>query len=93
MAQSKLALQLAAIILACFLSLGLPGCTLAMLHQIDRGQALTPEQIKAYEDAGFDVYGCFMLTGPPPLGSTSWLVVPKGSKVSFKFGDGCRLLN
>ena len=75
------------------LLLSITGCTLAMLNQLDKGQAFTPEQIKAYKEQNMDVYGCFTIGGPPPAGMTTWIIVPKDSRIAVKFGDGCHLLS
>lgn len=75
------------------LALLLQGCTLALLNQVDKGHVFTPEQIRAYKEQDMDVYGCFMIAAPPPNGLTTWIIVPRGSKVAVKFGDGCHLLS
>jgi len=91
MKESSLIVLLLALVLAVLLSLA--GCTLAMLHAIDKGQTLDPEQIKAYKEMSLEVYGCFQIGGPPPAGNTVWIIVPKGSPVNFTFADNCHLLN
>lgn len=63
-----------------------------MLHQMDQGSALSPEQIRAYKDMEMDVYGCFKVGGPPPAGNTIWILVPKNSKAAVKFGDDCHII-
>ena len=53
---------------------------------------MTSEQIAAHEKAGRDVYGCFTVGGPPPIGGTTWIVVPKGAKPTLSFGANCQLI-
>jgi hypothetical protein len=73
--------------------LSLTGCSgLALIHAVDRGDALTPEQIKAYKEMNQAVYGCFQIGGPPPAGNTVWIVVPANSPINFKFGDNCHVI-
>ena len=81
----------AALLLALFLSAGCSGILLH--HAMDKGEALSSEQIRAYNEVGASVYGCFSLAGPPPAGSTVWIIVPKGSPVNFTFVDNCHLLS
>lgn len=81
---------LLAIILACLLSLSCSG--ILIHHALDQGQTLSKEQIQAYREMNMDVYGCFAVAGPPPSGGTIWIIVPKGSAVTFSISDGCRLL-
>ena len=69
------------------------GCSGILLHHaIDKGQVLSQEQIQAYRDMNMDVYGCFQIGGPPPAGNTVWIVVPKESVVSIRFGDNCHVI-
>ncbi len=69
------------------------GCAgILMSNAIHQGQDLTPEQIKAYNESGSAVYGCFQIGGPPPAGNTVWIVIPKGQPVAFKFGDNCHVV-
>ena len=79
-------------LLACVLSL--TGCTGMLIgNALQQGQNLTPEQIKAYNDVGANVYGCFQIGGPPPAGNTQWIVIPKGSNAPLpRFGDMCHLI-
>jgi hypothetical protein len=89
MKQSALSILIGAIVLAVMLSLA--GCSgIALLHAIDNGSTLTPEQIKAFADMNMDAWGCFQLSGPPPNGATTWIVLPKGSD-GPTFGEGCRV--
>jgi hypothetical protein len=80
-------------LIASFLSLTAPGCAAALIGKaLDKDQTLTAEQIKAYNDVGSAVYGCFQIGGPPPAGNTVWIVAPKGVTMTFKFGDNCHVL-
>ena len=78
-----------ALLLAILLSAN--GCSGFLIHQaVKAGDQLTPEQIKAYNDVGLDVWSCGTISGPPPSGAFTWITVPKG-KGSVVFGEGCRL--
>ena len=75
------------------LFLSLYGCTGMLIgNALGQGQNLTPEQVKAYQEIGQKVYGCFQVVGPPPSGATMWIVMPKDAILHPRFGDGCRLL-
>lgn len=65
------------------------GC-IAGLANFSRPDNLTPEQIEAYNKGGFDVYGCFQVAGPPPAGGMTYIIAPKGSKPSVRFGLNCQ---
>jgi hypothetical protein len=81
-----------ATILAAVLLAG--GCTgILMADAARQGKDLTPEQIKAYNEIGSAVYGCFQIGGPPPAGNTVWIIVPKGTEAKFHFADNCHLIN
>ncbi len=67
-----------------------PGCILSSMSRPDN---LTPEQIKAYNESGFDVYGCFQLAGPPPAGGLTYFVVPKGKQLTVGWANNCQPLN
>jgi len=64
-------------------------CIMAALSRPDN---LTAEQIKAYNDVGYDVYGCFKISGPPPIGGLTILTLPKGKKSNLSFSPNCELL-
>jgi hypothetical protein len=71
----------------------LPGCTGMLIgNALGQGQSLTPEQVAEYRKVNSKVYMCVQVAGPPPSGSTMWLVVPSESQFNPKFGDGCRLI-
>ena len=63
-----------------------------IITSLTRPDNLTPEQIKAYGDAGYDVYGCFKISGPPPIGGLTILTFPKGTKTILSFSSNCELL-
>lgn len=75
--------------------LSLPGCAgIIMGSAAARGDVLSPEQIKAYDETGMNVYGCVSLGGPPPAGNSVWIVAPKTAVVPMpRFGDGCHIQN
>lgn len=90
--QSRIAFWLSAILLAVMLSA--TGCTGMLIgNALQQGQNLTPEQIKAYNDVGVNIYGCFQIGGPAPAGNTQWLFISKSSTAPLpKFGDGCHIV-
>ncbi len=67
------------------------GCSGLLIHQAIRaGDQLSPEQVKAMNDVGLDVWSCGTVSGPPPSGAFTWITIPKGKGVVV-FGEGCRL--
>lgn len=70
----------------------LASCGGFLLSQVTHPERMTPEQIAAYEKLNKDVYVCFTLGGPPPIGGTTWIVVPKDSKPNLSFGSNCQLI-
>jgi len=74
-------------------SLFLPGCMLATLGQVAQSQDLSPDQIRAYQEAGAQPYGCVGIGGPPPIGGLSWIFAPKDVRVIIKYGPQCQLLS
>lgn len=65
------------------------GCIAAMAARSQELKDLSPEQITALKDANLDLYGCFQLGGPPPIGATTFIVMPKGHKVDVSFLPNC----
>ena len=65
------------------------GCALYMVTHPER---FTPEQIKAYQEVGQNVFWCFQIAGPPPVGGTTILVLPKTVKPDFAFSGSCQLM-
>lgn len=53
---------------------------------------MSPEQIKAYAEQQMDVYQCANISGPPPSGGMTFMVVPKHAKLELAFGNNCSLL-
>ena len=78
---------IAIVIIAAFY---LNGCQAMGLMPEQPGD-LTPEQIKAYSDAGSKVYKCFTLAGPPPAGGVGAVILPKEDKSTVKFLPGCHI--
>lgn len=68
------------------------GCTLSMLDipHIQAIQALTPEQIKAFNENNEQVWSCILIAGPPPGGRITLIILPKDS-AGPSFGDGCSI--
>jgi hypothetical protein len=80
------------LLLAAILTL-VPGCAgMLLLKEIDAGHFPTQDEVAALDKIGAAVYGCFTIAGPPPAGNTVWLIVPKGTPVTFAFGDNCHLI-
>ncbi len=71
----------------------LGGCLLAAFQNPDISKQLTPEQIAAYRDLNMDVAFCFSIGGPPPVGNSMIILLPKGTKPTPMFGDGCHIVN
>jgi len=66
------------------------GCTAILTAR--EAREMTPEQIKAYREQQMDVYQCANLSGPPPTGGLTFMLVPKDSKLNLAFGSNCSLL-
>lgn len=81
-------------LLIALFALSLPGCSGFYLinSALGKGENLTPDQIKAYQATGSDVYGCFQIGGPPPAGNTNWIIIPKNAPKKPAFGDNCHVL-
>lgn len=89
MKQTWWILEVAAILLAGMI---LNGCAAQLMsNAIQQGQNLTPEQIKAYNETGAQVYGCFQIGGPAVSGNTQWVILPKGVDGPH-FGDNCHII-
>lgn len=58
-------------------------------------EKLTPEQIQAYKEQGFEVWTCFTLAGPPPAGKVTVILRPKGEMPNplppIVFGSECQI--
>lgn len=76
-------------------TLWLSGCSGILLHHAMDPQSslLTPEQIDAYDKVGSDVYTCFQVGGPPPIGQVVLLTWPKTKPPpQIVFGANCQIL-
>lgn len=79
--------------IALAVALSIAGCTSMILgNAFNQGRDLSPEQIDAIGKAGNVIFACVNLSGPPPSGSTVWIIVPKESGATVKFSEGCRIL-
>lgn len=73
-------------------SLLLSGCTGMLIgNALNQGQNLTPDQVKAYNDVGQNVYGCLNISGPPPIGGATWLFFPKSETPNVSFLPNCMI--
>lgn len=79
------------IIIAALLLTLQSGCVLATLGAFQTNKEMTKEQIEAFRAANMDVFGCITVTGPPPTGGTTWIIVPKNSNPDIGFLPGCAL--
>ena len=81
---------LAAVICLAFLACS--GCMnlLGGLGTIVPNSGAQAEQVKALQDANMDVYLCFQLGGPPPIGGVTVIGVPRGVKPSINWGGNCQ---
>lgn len=70
----------------------LTGCAFNLLRRVTAPEDLTPAQIEAYNKVGLDVYACFQLSGPPPVGATTLILWPKDRAMSERFGASCQIL-
>ena len=57
-----------------------------------RPNNMTPEEIKAFNDAGSSVYSCFSIGGPPPVGGLAIITMPKSQKPNVSYSANCQLL-
>ena len=74
---------------ACLLS----GCTSMLIgNSFQQGQDLTPEEIRAYNEIGFDFHSCMSFAGPPPSGNYVKILTPKARNVTIKFSQNCQIL-
>jgi hypothetical protein len=48
---------------------------------------MTPEQLKAYKDLGYDAIRCAKVYAMPPGGKVTSVTVPKNRKVYVRFVD------
>lgn len=78
-------------VLALVILLGIwfSGCALV---QAQTYRDLSPEQIRAINETGGQVYSCLSFGGPPPVGKTVFIVVPKGQPLPVTFGSNCEVI-
>lgn len=69
------------------------GCAFNLLRRVTQPEDLSAEQIEAYNKVGLDVYACFVLSGPPPAGSTALLLWPKTRPMTRAFGAACQIID
>ena len=69
-------------------------CTTMLIGQaLNKDQQLSAEQIKAYNEVGLDVYMCFTLGGPPPMGNMTIITVPKNKAIApISYSSNCSIL-
>ena len=67
----------------------LSGCVLATLNQV---KEMSPEQIAEYAKINMKVFVCFQLTGPPPLGAITYMIMPNTATVDLQFNPNCSLM-
>jgi hypothetical protein len=53
---------------------------------------MTPEQVKAWSDAGLAWYACLQINGPPPAGSGSVILQPKALQTPIVWNNDCHPL-
>lgn len=67
----------------------LSGCVSALMGP-GAYSDLSIEQIKALQAQQMDVYACSTISGPPPAGRITYIVVPRlDKKPDVRFGDNC----
>lgn len=73
--------------------MALSGCTSMLIgNALNQGQELTPDEIRAYNEIGFDVHSCVSVIGPPPSGSYIKILTPKARNTAVKFGVNCQVI-
>ena len=81
------------IVCGLLLFLSLTGCTSMLIgNALDQGKELTPAEIKAYNEIGFDLHSCTTVAGPPPAGKLIKILTPKTANIKIKFGDNCQVI-
>lgn len=67
------------------------GCVLAPVG-IDAYKEMSPDQIKALQALSIDPYVCTTVTGPPPAGRFTSVLVPRlDKKPDIRFGPDCQI--
>lgn len=68
------------------------GCMLMMAAKVRSIEDLSPEQITALREANMDIYGCFQVGGPPPIGNTTLIIMPKDTMFTrLAFLPNCQI--
>ena len=70
------------------ISLLASGCAITARNAAE----LSPEQIQELRDQGHEIIKCFQIGGPPPVGNTTIIIVPRRSIAKFKFSANCGIL-
>jgi hypothetical protein len=73
------------------ISMILNGCSGMLISSATREHILSSDEIDAYNRVGSAVSGCITAAGPPPAGSTTWIIHPKDDNVRINFTDGCHI--
>lgn len=68
------------------------GCAFNLLRKVTQPEDITPEQIRAYNEVGLDVFMCFQISGPPPGGAMTMFLWPKNKPMSQMFGVSCQII-
>lgn len=85
--------QLSSVLALLLLLFSVPGCAFTLLkNAMDKNENLSPEQIEAYSKIGLDVYACFEVGGPPPMGNVVFMLWPKTKELKASFGPNCQIV-
>lgn len=68
------------------------GCAFNLLRKVTQPEDITPEQIRAYNEVGLDVFMCFQISGPPPGGAMTMFLWPKNKPMHQMFGVSCQII-
>lgn len=71
-------------------TLFLSGCLLTT-DRMNAAKDLTPEQIKALNEAGHSVFSCIIIGGPPVGGRTLFLIIPNNRLSTVNLSPDCQL--
>lgn len=77
---------------ALVVALLLQGCAFNLLRRVAHPEDLSPAQIKAYNEVGLDVFLCFQMSGPPPIGAMTFFLWPNNKPMNQSFGVSCQIL-
>lgn len=70
----------------------LQGCAFNLLRKVTQPEDITPDQIRAYNEVGLDVFMCFQISGPPPGGAMTMFLWPKNKPMGQQFGVSCQII-